>query len=85
MKKLVLPAIAALMALNVTAAFAWSDVTGVIKNINNTTHEITLDDGKTYTVEKDVKLDDLKAGDKVMVSTEVQNGKNMANKVTKAG
>ena len=84
MRKSIVPAIAALVALNVTAAWAWSDVTGVIKSINANTHEITLDDGKTYTVEKNVSLTNLKAGDKVMVSTETQNGKNMANKVTKS-
>jgi Cu/Ag efflux protein CusF len=72
------------MALNVTAAWAWSDVTGMIKSIDMKKHEITLDDGKTYMVEKKVKLSDLKTGDKVMVSTEVQKGKNMANKVTKS-
>ena len=85
MKKVVASAVAALFAMNMTAAWAWSDVSGTIKSINANAHEITLDNGKTYTVDQSVKLTDLKAGDKVMVSTEEQNGKNMANKVTKAG
>ena len=85
MKKLVMPAVAALMALNMTAAWAWSDVSGTVKSVNADKHEITLDNGKTYTVDQSVKLTEFKAGDKVMVSTEEQNGKNMANKVTKAG
>ncbi len=82
MKKLIIPAIA---ALAMSTSLAWSaDVSGVIKSIDANAHQITLDDGKTYTVDQSVKLTDFKAGDKVMVSAEVQNGKNMANKVTKA-
>ena len=83
MRKLVIPAVAALMAMSVSAWAA--DVTGVIKSINANTHEIVLDDGKTYTVPQNMKLTDFKAGDKVMVSAEVQNGKNVASKVEKAG
>jgi Cu/Ag efflux protein CusF len=84
MKKFVIPAAAALMAMSVS--FAWAaDVTGVIKSINANAHEIVLDDGKTYTVPQSMKLSDFKEGDKVMVSAEVQNGKNVASKVQKAG
>ena len=85
MKNVSATAIAALFAMNMTAAWAWSDVSGTIKSINANAHEITLDNGKTYTVDQSVKLTDFKAGDKVMVSAEEQNGKNMVNKVTKAG
>ena len=84
MKKVVASAVAALFALNLTAAFA-ADVSGTIKSIDAKAHEITLDNGKTYAVDQSVKLTDFKAGDKVMVSAEEQNGKNVANKVSKAG
>ena len=84
MKKLVIPAAAALMAMSVS--FAWAaDVTGVIKSINANAHEIVLDDGKTYSLPQNINLNNFKEGDKVMVTAEVQNGKNVASKVAKAG
>jgi Cu/Ag efflux protein CusF len=83
MKKLVIPAVAALMAVSVT--FAWAgDVTGVIKTINANAHEIVLDDGKTYSLPQNINISTFKEGDKVMVSAEVQNGKNVVSKVEKA-
>lgn len=84
MKKVVTSAVAALFAMNMAVAFA-ADISGTIKSINASTHEITLEDGKTYTVNESVKLTDFKAGDKVMISAEEQNGKNVASKVSKAG
>jgi Cu/Ag efflux protein CusF len=83
MKKFTVPAIAALMALG--ANFAWAaDITGVIKTINANTHEIVLEDGKAYQVANSVDLKDLKTGDKVTITAEVENGKNMASRVTKS-
>ena len=84
MKKFVIPAVAAVMAMSVS--FAWAgDVTGVIKSINANAHEIVLDDGKTYSVPQNINISNLKEGDKVMVSAEVENGKNIVSKVAKAG
>jgi Cu/Ag efflux protein CusF len=84
MRKLVIPAAAALMAMSVS--FAWAaDVTGVIKSINANAHEIVLDDGKTYSLPQSIKMTDFKEGDKIMVSAEVQNGKNVVSKVEKTG
>jgi Cu/Ag efflux protein CusF len=83
MKKFTVPAMAALIALG--ANFAWAaDVTGVIKSINANTHEIVLEDGKAYQVANNVDLASFKSGDKVTISAEVENGKNMASKVTKS-
>jgi len=84
MKKIAVPAFAALV-MSTSFAWAWNDVTGTIRNINAQSHEIILDNGKTYTLQGDVALGTFKVGDKVMVSTEVQNGKNMINKLSKAG
>lgn len=83
MKKLAVPALAALMAMNVSLAFAWSDVSGVIKSIDMQKHELVLDNGKTYMLENTVNPATFKAGDKVRISTQVENGKNMVNKVTR--
>ena len=83
MRKFTAPAIATIMALN--ASFAWAaDVTGTIKSINANAHEIVLEDGKAYTVTNDVNLASFKTGDKVTISMEVENGKNVASKVTKS-
>ncbi|HEX3484641.1 MAG TPA: DUF1344 domain-containing protein [Micropepsaceae bacterium] len=84
MRKLAGPAIVALLAMNASFAWAWSDVTGTIKSVDTKNHELVLDNGKTYMVQKDVSLSNFKQGDKVMVSTEVEKGKNMVNKVTKS-
>ena len=85
MRKFAVPALVTLMAMNASLAFAWSDVAGVIKWIDVKTHEMTLDNGKTYMLENTVNPVTFKTGDKVTVTTEVQNGKNMVNKVVKTG
>jgi Cu/Ag efflux protein CusF len=72
------------MVAGCTFAWAWSDVSGTIRSINANTHEITLDDGKTYTTEQAVNIASLKVGDKVTITTQVENGKNVVNKVAKS-
>jgi Cu/Ag efflux protein CusF len=84
MKKMAVPALAALMVMSGSFAWAWSDVTGTIDKINMKSHEIVLDNGETYMVQKNVKLDSFKKGEKVTLSVENEKGKNMANKVTMA-
>ena len=85
MRKFVIPAIAAAMVMNAGFAFAWSDVTGVIKTIDTQKHEVVLDNGKIYMLNNTVNPQTFKVGDKVIVSTQVENGKNMVNKMTKTG
>jgi len=68
-------------ALSSGAAWAWNNVTGTVTSIDPQNHELVLNDGKTYTVESNVKLAGLKAGDKVKVSIETKNGANLVNKV----
>jgi methyl coenzyme M reductase beta subunit len=84
MKKFAVPALAALMVLSAGTAFAWSDVTGMIKTINPKSHEIVLDNGKTYVLDQGVAIGTFKTGDKVTMTTQVENGKNMVNKLAKA-
>jgi hypothetical protein len=57
----------------------------VIKSIDAKTHELVLDNGKSYMLENTVNPATYKAGDKVTVTTQVENGKNMVNKVVKTG
>ena len=84
MKKMAAPALAALMVMSASFAWAWSDVTGTIDQINMKSHEIVLDNGQTYMVQKNVKLENFRKGEKVTLSVENEKGKNMANKVTMA-
>jgi len=82
MKKIAVPALAAMMVMSGSFAWAWSDVTGTIDKINMKSHEITLDNGQTYMLEKSLKMGSLKKGEKVTLSWEEQKGKNMVNKMT---
>jgi hypothetical protein len=68
--------------MSVGTAFAWSDVSGTIDSIKGT--QVVLDNGQTYSIQKGVSLSGLKKGDKVTLSVEAENGKNMVNKVTKS-
>ena len=84
MKTFAVPALAALMVLGAGSAFAWSDVTGTIKTLDPAMHQIVLDNGKTYILDTGVAMGTFKAGDKVTVTTQVENGKNMVNKLAKS-
>ena len=85
MKKFAIPILAASMVMNAGLAFAWSDVTGTIKSMDVKTHEMTLDNGETYMLENTVNPLVFKVGDKVTVTTQIENNKNMVNKVVKVG
>ena len=82
MRKFVIIAAAGTMVMGSSFAWAWSDVTGTVDKIDTKTHEVTLDNGQTYMLEKSLKMGGLKKGEKVTLSWEEQNGKNMVNKVT---
>ena len=80
----VLTALAAVAALGTTSALAASmtnskmmnKTSGAIRSIDRSTDRITLDNGSTYTVAKDVSLAGLKKGEKVSI-TYSQSGKAM--------
>jgi len=83
MRKIAISVLAGMVVMGTSNfAFAWSDVSGTIDKVNIKTHEIILDNGQTYFVEKTVKMGSLKKGEKVTLSWEEQKGKNMVNKVT---
>lgn len=82
MRKFAIIAAAGAMVMGSSAAWAWSDVTGTIDSVNMKSHEVTLDNGQTYMFQKNLKMGNLKKGEKVTLSWEEQKGKNMVNKVT---
>lgn len=82
MRNFAIIAAAGAMVMGSSFAWAWSDVTGTVDKVDAKTHEVTLDNGQTYMLEKNVKMGNLKTGEKVTLSWEEQKGKNMVNKVT---
>ena len=82
MRKFAIIAAAGAMVMGSNFAWAWSDVTGTVDKVDTKTHEVTLDNGQTYMLEKNIKMGNLKTGEKVTLSWEEQKGKNMVNKVT---
>lgn len=82
MRKYTILALAGAFAMSTGAAWAWSDVSGTIDKIDTKAHEIVLDNGQTYSLEKKVRMGKLKKGEKVTLSWEEQKGKNVVNKVT---
>ena len=85
MKTWTVSGLACLLMMNSGLALAWSDVSGTIKNMNIKDHEITLDNGTTYTLETKVNELIFKVGDKVTITTETANGKNWVTKAVKNG
>ena len=84
MKEVLIPALALIMAMSVTTAWAWSDVTGTIERVSTKTHKVVLDNGQTYVLQKAVKMRGLKKGEKVTISAEMQKGQNVGNKIKRA-
>ena len=82
MRKVAVFVLAGTMAMGSSFAWAWSDVSGTIDKIDSKSHEVVLDNGQTYMLEKSVKMASLKKGEKVTLSWEEQKGKNVVNKVT---
>ena len=82
MRKFAMIAAAGAMVMGSSFAWAWSDVSGTIDKVDTKSHEVVLDNGQTYMLAKNVKMANLKKGEKVTLSWEEQKGKNMVNKVT---
>ncbi|MBI2718243.1 MAG: DUF1344 domain-containing protein [Rhizobiales bacterium] len=71
------------LLLSSAAIAALPMVTGSIKSLDTTKHEIVLDTGKTFEAPK-VDLSAFKIGQKVMISYELKDGKMIADKVEAA-
>ena len=82
MRKVALFAAASAIVMSSSFAWAWSDVSGTVDNVNMKSREVTLDNGQTYVFQKSVKMGAIKKGEKVTLSWEEQKGKNMVNKMT---
>lgn len=77
----VLAAISALVLMTSVGVANAAEGQGKIKSIDQAAMTLTLEDGTTYQLSKDVAVKDLKAGQEVTVSFETKDGKHMADKV----
>jgi len=85
MKKIAVSAFVAAMFLAHSAAWALYDVTGKIRSIDKTGHEIVLANGQYYIIPVDLSLDNFKVGDVVNLSVhQYHDGLNYVEAVTKA-
>jgi Cu/Ag efflux protein CusF len=73
--------LAALTAMSASAFAASQTKTGDVKSTDTAKHELTLANGDTFEVGSHVKLDKIKAGDKVAITFETKDGKMVASKV----
>lgn len=73
--------LAALTAMSVSAFAASQTKTGDVKSTDAAKHELTLANGDTFEVSSHVKLDKIKAGDKVAITFDTKDGKMIASKV----
>ena len=73
MKRLLIPALAALMTLSASGVFAAS-ATDTIKSIDTVTYTVTLNDGQVFTFPSDYDLSALKAGDEVEITFNATDG-----------
>jgi Cu/Ag efflux protein CusF len=83
MKKLVIPFAAAVMFAGIGFASA-ETATGAIKALDPATFTITLEDGSAYVVDPKTDLMTMKAGDKVQITFDVKEGKNVATAIAPA-
>ncbi|MCC7252292.1 DUF1344 domain-containing protein [Hyphomicrobium sp.] len=84
-RKAVAPlALAALAALSTVALAAAQTKTGDVKSTDAAKHELTLVGGDTFEIGSGVKLDKIKAGDKVAITYETKAGKMVASKIRHA-
>jgi hypothetical protein len=71
-------------ALLLWPAIAWasSDVTGTVDHLDWTTRQISLADGKRYSVVRGIDMGRFKAGDRVTIRVEDEGGKELITKMT---
>jgi Protein of unknown function (DUF1344) len=67
MKSIIISAFALMSMAGVVYA---GEMSGTVKEVDMEKHMIMLEDGMSVTTSMDVKLDDLKAGDKVKITTD---------------
>jgi Cu/Ag efflux protein CusF len=75
-------ALVALAAFSSAALAASQTKSGDVRSTDAAKNELTLSSGDTFELARGIKLDKIKAGDKVAVTYEMKDGKMWASKVT---
>ncbi len=83
MKRIITPFVAGIALTAATVAYG-ADATGAIKSIDATAHSVTLDNGQVYDLGSNMSLSKFKVGEKVKITYQAQNGKNMASAIVSA-
>jgi hypothetical protein len=60
-----------------------ANITGTITSLDKGKHQVVLDDGQTYSLQADIKADNLAVGDRVTVSSEKKDGANVVASIAK--
>jgi hypothetical protein len=84
MKKIALPLFAVLMAAGSSPSWAWSDVTGTVIAVMPSYKLIELDNKQTYTLMDGVSVSGIRVGQKVTLTTEIRESKNVVSKLIKS-
>jgi len=84
MKRYLLAVATAVLVLGTGAALAApANVSGTITSLDKGKHQLVLDDGQTYSLQADIKADNLAVGDRVTVSSEKKDGANVVASIVK--
>jgi hypothetical protein len=76
---------AAVAVLLAAASPALADsIAGTVSSVDPNTRQIVLEDGKAYTVGPGVDLAAMRTGDKVVLTTETQNGVTVVDAIAPA-
>ncbi len=79
---LLIPFVAAGTLLAASAAFAAAQTkTGEIKSTDAAKHELVLSSGETFELGSAIKVEKLKAGEKVAITYDTKDGKMVASRV----
>jgi hypothetical protein len=84
MKNSLLTLAASILLLGTGAGLAApANITGTITSLDKGKHQVVLDDGQTYSLQADIKADNLAVGDRVTVSSEKKDGANVVASIAK--
>jgi uncharacterized protein YqfA (UPF0365 family) len=83
MKKTLIVPLAGALVFAATAAFA-DNVNGKVTMVDPKAHQVTLDNGTTYTAQASVDLTNIQVGDNVTATTETQGSTQLIDKIDKS-
>ncbi len=84
MRKSLFSLVASILVLGTGVGLAApTSVNGTITNLDKGKHQLVLYNGQTYSLQADIKADNLAVGDRVTVSSEQKDGANVVASIAK--